>query len=331
MKLLKTILAIVIVGIILAVPFILNSDYLLHVVNLAGIYAICVLGLVYLIGFTGQLSLGHSALMSIGAYTAALLAVEAKLPVYVTFPAAIIVSMIFALLIGLPTLKLKSHYLAMATKGLNIALFIILINWKSLTHGADGIVNIPRPSFGGFTIQSERSWYYVILVILIICYIASRNIEKSRIGRSFKAIKDGELAAEVMGIDTYKTKILAFVISAALAGISGSLFAYINQFICPNDFNANHSVVLLSMSIFGGSEYLLGGVVGAYLLTILPEFLRFLQTYARFIYGFLILLVMILAPSGLVGIVRTYIDNHKRKDNNKKPTPSDANYLNAED
>lgn len=312
-KVSKIIIILLLAIIILSVPHLIKSDYTLHVVNLAGIYAICVMGLVFLLGFAGQLSLGHSALMSIGAYTTGLLAVELNLPFIITFPAAIVVSMLFALLIGIPTLKLKSFYLAMATRGLNIALFIVLINWKRFTHGADGIVNIPRPSFAGFTIQTERAWFYFIVAILIVCYIASRNIEKSRIGRSFKAVKEGELAAEVMGIDVYRTKILAFVLSSALAGTAGCLFAHLNQFICPNDFNITQSVTLLSMSIFGGSEYLLGGVVGAYVLTFLPEALRFLQTYARFINGILILLIMILAPSGLFGVVSSLFEKLKRQ------------------
>lgn len=308
--------------IILLVPFYIKSDYTLHVVNLAGIYAICVMGLVFLLGFAGQLSLGHSALMSIGAYTTGLLSVELNLPFILTFPAAIVASMLFAVLIGIPTLKLKSFYLAMATRGLNIALFIVLINWKSFTHGADGIVNIPRPSFAGFTIQTERAWFYFIIAILLTCYIASRNIEKSRIGRSFKAVKEGELAAEVMGIDVYRTKILAFVISSALAGIAGCLFAHLNQFVCPNDFNITQSVTLLSMSIFGGSEFLLGGVVGAYILTFLPETLRFLQTYARFINGILILVVMILAPSGLFGVITSILENLRRHRKSDPPNGS---------
>lgn len=291
------------IALVVLIPFLVTSDYSLHVLNLAGIYAICVLGLVFLLGFTGQLSLGHAAFMGVGAYTSSLLAVELGLPFIVTFPAAILVSMLFGLIVGIPTLKLKGHYLAMATKGLNISLVLVLTNWREFTHGADGIVNIPRPAIGALEINSERSWYFLIVAILLLCYLVSRNIERSHIGRSFKAIKEGELAAEAMGINTYKTKILALVIASALAGASGSLFAHLNRFTCPNDYNPIQSTILLSMTIIGGSEYLVGGIFGAYILTMLPEVLRFLQNYARLIQGVLIVVITIFTPTGLVGII----------------------------
>jgi branched-chain amino acid transport system permease protein len=318
MRLSKRVIFIALGGIfLLLVPIIVKSIYLLHVINLGGIYAICVIGLTFTLGFTGQLSLGHAALMGIGAYTSALLAVDFNLPILVTLPAAILFTMLFGLVLGIPTLKLKSHYLAMATLGFNTIVLLVLRNWREVTHGADGIVNIPTASFWKFQVRSEQTWYYLILIVLIVCYIISKRIEDSRIGRSFKAIREGELAAEVMGIDTHRMKTLAFVLSAGWAGVAGSLFAHLNKFIAPNDFTLLQSIIFVSMAIIGGSDYLIGGVVGAFLLTLLPEYLRFLSSFSRLVHGLLIVLVMILAPSGLVGIIyklRDYRRVHTKAD-----------------
>jgi branched-chain amino acid transport system permease protein len=291
-------------GALTAVPWIVDSAYLTHVINLACVNAIATMGLTFIMGFCGQLSLGHAGLFAVGAYTSSLLAVDAGFPFWIALPAAVVAATCVGGLLGVPTLKLKTHYLAMATLGFNEILRLVLTNWKAFSHGADGIVNIPPPSIGPIKFAGVRSSYYLVMVLTLIVYFVSRRIENSRIGRSFKAVRESEIAAEVTGVDTHKMKILAFALSAAWGGLAGSLHAHLNGFIAPNDFGIQQSTVFLSMAIAGGSSSLLGAVLGAVVFTLLPEYLRFLQRYSRLIYGLLLAVIMIGAPSGLVGILR---------------------------
>ena len=222
---------------ILAIPFATNSNYLLRLVNVGLIFAILAVSLNIVLGYAGQIALGHAAFFGIGAYAAALISAGGSgLLFWPGFVAAGIVTGISGLLIGIPTLRLKGHYLALATLGFGEIMRHIFFNWREVTHGMDGIGNIPAPSLGVFVIRTDRSFFYLALVILALIMVATLRVERSKYGRRLAAIRDAELAAGTCGVDVSRLKIIAFGFSAAVAGFAGSLYAHLTTYISPDVF-----------------------------------------------------------------------------------------------
>jgi len=278
------------------------SNYVLSVLTLGGIYVVLVLGLNMCLGFSGQISAAQAAFWGIGSYTSALLTTEFGISFWLAFPTAIILTGIVGLGLALPTLKLKGFYLAMATIGFQQIATMVFANWRQVTKGVDGIVGIPRPSIAGFTLKSDLSFSYFLLGWALIAILFSLRLEKSKLGLAMKALRDNSLAAETMGMDVNKIKIISFVLSAALGGAAGSLYAHYAGYISPDLFNFNTSTLIISMLIIGGSGSVAGSVVGAMLLIILPEALRFMNNYYMVIYGLGTVLIVVFVPGGLAGL-----------------------------
>ena len=203
------------------------------------------------------------------------------------------------LLIGIPTLRLKGHYLALATLGFGEIMRHIFFNWREVTHGMDGIGGIPAPSLGFFTFATDRSFFYLAVAILAVVMVGTMRIEKSKYGRRLAAIRDAELAAGTSGIDVSRLKIVAFGLSAAVAGFAGSLYAHLSTFISPDTFGFDVTAQILSMVLIGGIGTAWGPVFGAFLLIFLPEGLRISQAYYQLIYGAGIIALIIFLPMGL--------------------------------
>ena len=287
-------------------PIVVASSYWLNLVNLAISFSIACLGLNIVLGYTGQLSLAQAAFWGVGAYTSALLTTRLGLPVWPAMLLAFVVAGCFGILLGVPTLKLSGHYLAMTTIGFGIILQLVLINQISLTGGSDGIMKIPAPSIGSFELDDPDTYFYVAAVSLIFFTWVSIRLKASRYGRAFLAIRGNEMAAETMGIDTTMYKVTAFALSAAFAGYGGAIFAHgMSHYISPDTFSFDQSVILLAMTVLGGDGSAIGAIVGAVLLSLIPEILRFLKDYYMMVYGAGIVSVMIFMPGGIAALANS--------------------------
>ena len=287
--------------IFILLPIIFNSQYLINMAINCLMYSVLTLSLNLITGYMGITSLGHAGFMGVGAYTAAILSTRFGINFIFTFIAATIVATLFGILLGLPTLKIKGRYLAIVTLGFCEIMRIIELNWVGLTRGPMGISGIPKMSLFGFTFNKPIERYYIILLLLIITIYIIRSIMNSRIGRAISSIKDDEIASEAMGINVYKYKIMGFAISSGLAGLAGAYYAHYMGFIDPNAFTFDQSILILSMTIMGGMASIPGSIIGASILSILPEALRTMAEYRQIVYGLLLAVTMIFKPSGFLG------------------------------
>jgi branched-chain amino acid transport system permease protein len=297
--------AAVLVAVVLLLPRFVTSNYWLNLINLAISFAIACLGLNIVLGYAGQLSLAQAAFWGVGAYTSAILTTQLGLPVWAGMFAAFFVAAFFGVLLGIPTLKLSGHYLAMATIGFGIILQLILVNAVWLTNGSDGIPKIPAPWIGPLEMKDPGTIFYVAVVSLVLLTWGAVHIKDSRVGRAFMAIRENEMAAGTAGVDTTYYKIMAFALSAGYAGFGGWLFAHSgSHYISPDTFSFDQSVIMLVMAVLGGNGSAIGSIVGAILLTLLPEVLRFLKDSYMMVYAAGIVLIMIFMPSGIAGLVK---------------------------
>ncbi len=299
----------VMIGIMLAAmlvfPLMGFSQYVYRIAVVSVLYAILAMSLNLIAGVAGQISLGHIAFYGIGAYTSALLCVNFGVSVWVGILAAFVVSMLFGLLIAIPTLKLSGGYLAILTMSFAEIIRLILLNWTSVTRGPMGILNIPKPSLFGYTIKSSGAFLYLVLAVAIIVYIGLHNLIHSRFGRNLQALRDDEISSESMGINVYRYKVIAFVISTGVAGVAGALFASYMEFIDPSSFISDESTVILSMVVLGGMGNMNGSIIAAALLTILPEALRSFSDYRMLVYGVVLVAMMLLKITDWAAIKRS--------------------------
>jgi branched-chain amino acid transport system permease protein len=296
----------VLVIVVLLLPRFVTSNYWLNLINLAISFSIACLGLNIVLGFAGQLSLAQAAFWGVGAYTSAILTTQLGLPVWAGMFAAFFVAALCGVLLGIPTLKLSGHYLAMATIGFGIILQLILVNEIWLTKGSDGITTIPSPWVGPLELKDPGTFFYVAAISLILLTWGAIHLKDSRVGRAFMAIRENEMAAGATGVDTTYYKIMAFALSAGYGGFGGWLFAHSgSHYISPDTFSFDQSVILLVMTVLGGNGSAVGSIVGATLLTLLPEVLRFLKDSYMMVYAAGIVLIMIFMPSGIAGLVKS--------------------------
>lgn len=303
-RIIKWIVLAAVLGILLVFPFLAQNRYQVHIINMVGIYILISLGLNLAMGYAGQFNLAMGALWGVGAYTAALLNTKLGIPFWLNLPAAMIVAGIFGAIVGLPSLKVRSHYLAIVTIGLGEVINIILVNEEEFTGGALGIPRIAMPNLFGFPIDNDERFYYIILVMVILGYLVARQIVSHRIGRSFRAIRDDYQSAKAMGVNTAYYQILAFVISAAYAGAAGALFAHLNTYISPDIFEFKSTLFVMTMTMIGGMGNLLGSLVGGLLLPILQEYLRVIGDWQLVAYGIAIMVVVLFIPGGVIELTR---------------------------
>ena len=291
----------------LILPWCLTNEYYVNVLIISGLNAIVAVGLNLLLGFAGQISLGHAAFYGLAAYTTSILTTTYNLPIIAGILAGIVLVGLVAYLIGIPTLKLSGHYLAMATLGFGIIVYIFFNETIELTGGPSGFVGIPRLSLFGYSFDSDLSYYYLVVFVLAIVLMFSLNLIRSRIGRALRAIHTSEKAAQISGIDIARYKLFIFVLSAVLAGIAGVLYAHYLEFIAPSSFGFNHSVLLVTMVVLGGMTNVWGAVAGAFFLTMLPEFLRAFENIEFLLYGFILIVCMMFLPEGIVGGIQKLV------------------------
>jgi len=285
---------------ILAAPLYFRGGYLMNVLVFVGIHTMLAIGLNLLLGYAGQISLGHAGFFGLGAYLSGILTTTYAWNPWIAMPLAALTVGGLAFLIGFPILKLKGHYLAMATLGLGIIIYIVFNETIDLTGGPSGLSGIPNLAIGTFTFDSDVKNYYLIWTITLATVLLTLNLANSRVGRALRAVHDSEVAARVVGVNARLLKVQIFALSAVISSIAGSLYAHTMTFVSPASFGFNFSVELLTMVVIGGLGSIYGSFLGAALLTLLPEFLRAAHDYDIIIYGGLLMLMVMFMPGGLV-------------------------------
>jgi branched-chain amino acid transport system permease protein len=284
-----------------------------HMANMIGIFIIGAHGLNLLTGFTGQISLGHGAFMGVGAFTSSILFMKAGWPFWLSLPAAGLVTAGVGMIFGVPSLRLRGLYLAIATMAAQFIIEYAMRNWTSLTGGSAGL-NVDRPKFLGFAFDTDLRYYYLILLIVIASTIFLKNLLRSKTGRALVAIRDRYLSAEIMGVNLFRYRLLAFGISSFYVGIAGGLFAHYNLVVSDEHFTMWLSIQYLAMVIIGGLGHVLGGIFGTIFMVLLPEVLRIpteilsniypnifaiFGTLRELVFGLVIILFLIFEPDGL--------------------------------
>jgi len=289
------------VAVVAALPWVLGNDYYVNVLVFVGINSLLAVGLTLLMGCAGQVSLGHAAFFGLGAYTSGILTAKYGWNPWPAMVVALALVSAVAWVVGGPTLRLRGHYLAMATLGFGVIVALVLVEALPLTGGSSGLVGIPKLSIGGFALDSNRRFYYVAWAFALLAVVLSRNIVNSRVGRALRAIHGSEVAANTLGVNTPQYKLQVFVLAAAFGALAGSLRAHFVNFLSPQPFGWHTSVALVVMVVVGGMGNVWGAIVGAAAVTIVQEALRAFKDYDILVFGLLLILVMMFVPGGLVG------------------------------
>jgi branched-chain amino acid transport system permease protein len=295
-----------VVGIV--IPLFTESDYFMHTLIMAAIYSLLTMGLNIISGFAGQLSLGHAAFFGVGAYTAALLTLRVGLNFYLAMACSAGFAGIIGVLLGFPALKLRGPYLVICSIGFVQIMHEIFLNWASLTRGPMGIVGIEYPpslELGQWTIDFSIpiNYYFLVLFFVAVTFCIILALYHSKTGRALKAIREDEIAAECAGINLTRYKLIAFTTGAFFAGVAGSLYAHYIGYVSPDSFMLLESINILVMLVLGGMGTILGPVVGAFGVTFLLEYLRFLAEFRLVFYGLVLMVVIVVAPGGFWGFV----------------------------
>lgn len=293
------------------------DPYIIYMVNISGIAIIAAIGLNILTGLTGQISLGHAAFVALGAYTSAIFAARLDMPFWFNIPAGGIVAAFFGVLLGFPCLRLKGLYLAMATMSFGVVVEYGVTHWESVTMGVRGI-SVPAPTLFGFTLGDPSKLFYMTVFFVAVLTLAAKNIARTRVGRAFVAIRDRDVAAQVIGVNLTKYKVMAFAISSFYGGVAGGLYSYATTYLHPENFTLLLSIEYIAMIIIGGLGSILGSILGAVFLTVMPDIIKgfadFMGHRFEFLqgrydeewniaaFGLLIMIFLIVEPTGLSGI-----------------------------
>jgi branched-chain amino acid transport system permease protein len=305
--------AVVVFLLVLATFPLYATTYWLDVVNRIGIAVIGAIGLNILTGFTGQISLGNAAFLAVGAYSTVAITSRWELPFFLVIPMAGLVSALAGMVFGIPSLRLKGLYLAMATLAAHFIVEFTVVHWEKMTGGVNGI-SVPAPRLFGLSLDSDRSLFFLILPLTAFLTLFAKNLFRTKVGKAFIAIRDQDISAEVMGVDVFKHKLMSFGVSSFYVGVAGSLLAYQARIISPENFPLGVAIDYLGMIIIGGLGSILGSILGAIFITLLPELLRLLsgaasglfpmavQLFASLklgVFGLAIVLFLIFEPDGL--------------------------------
>jgi branched-chain amino acid transport system permease protein len=289
-----------------------GKEYYLSLLVFVGINTLITMGLSLLMGYAGQISLGHAAFYGIGAYSSGILTANYSFHPVGAFMIGILLSALIAFLVGKPTLRLKGHYMAVATLGFGEIMFIVFNELSSLTGGPSGLSGIPPLAVFGHPLEGATYlslvWGFVVLLLLF-----SLNVINSRVGRALRAVHGSELAATAMGVDASRFKVQVFVLSAIYASIAGSLYAHFITFISTSSFSLMFSILLLMMVVVGGAGTIWGALLGTMLLTLLPEYFRGLEDFEVLVYGAILMVVLLFMPDGILQGIRKLFGGEKAK------------------
>jgi len=286
--------------VLLVIPFSLRESYLLNVMVFIGIHTMLAVALNLLMGYAGQISLGHAAFFGMGAYISGIFTTRFGLDPWLVIIMAALCAAAIAFAMGFPILELKGHYLAMATLGFGIIIYIIFNETVNWTGGPSGLSGIPNLKIGELVFDNDFHNYYLVWIITLGVMLLSINLSQSRIGRALRAVHDSEVAARVMGINAWVLKVQIFTVSAFISAMAGSLYAHTMTFVAPASFGFNFSVELVTMVVVGGLGIIYGSFLGAAILTTLPEFLRVFEDFDIIIYGLMLIVITMFMPGGLI-------------------------------
>ena len=289
------------VAVAISVPLWFRGDFILFVATQAAVMMLVAIGLNFLTGYAGQVSLGHGALVGLGSYATALLMVDAHWSFWAAAAAGMAIATAAGLAMALPALRLSTWYFALVTLTFAQVVTDLLVEWRGLTRGFSGIVGIPAPAIGGRPL-SPTEVYLTVAACVVLAFVAIRNLTRSRYGRGMVAARDNPLAATASGVSLLRIKLFAFAVSAALAGLAGAFYAVQKTVLTPEDFSADFSIFFLLIIVVGGLGRLWGPVVGTLIFFLLPELLGPLQSWRLLIYGVILLVLMVFAPHGLMGM-----------------------------
>jgi branched-chain amino acid transport system permease protein len=298
--------------VLVSLPLLIQNRYLQHLFVISGIFVLFCLGLNLIVGFLGQLSLGHSAYFGIGAYTYGLVSLNTGMPFGIALIAAIIVTAIFGFLIGYPSLRLRGPYFAIVSLGFAMIIRLIVNNWEGLTHGPMGLTGIQPPSLGfaaarGAALTTARGNYYLVLFFCLLGVLLIRRLKTSRVGDTFAACRENEELAQAVGVNVARFKIIAFIISTTFIGASGSLYSAYVGYVSPEIFGWYYIATPLIMVLIGGAGTVVGPIMGAVLFTFLPELLRGIADYRLAIFGLLMTVGVIFMPDGIYGMYQRVV------------------------
>ncbi len=302
----------ILTGILIIVPFLLQNDFHFEIAILAILNALICIGLNLLMGYAGQVSLGHGAFAGLGAYISVILSSNYELNPLLSIFIAVMIMAVLAFIISKPILNLKGHYLAMATLGIGIIISIVLEVEEEFTGGSDGM-SVDSLVVFGYEFSDSISWYILCAVLLVFTIWAFENLINSPFGRLLRSIHDSEKAADSVGIDVSHYKSIVFVISVVITTIAGSLYAFFSGFISPQEASFSHSIELVVMVVLGGLGRVYGALFGAVILTTLPQLLTAFEDYETLVFGVIIILVMIFMPKGIVSLFDKVV---KKKEQN---------------
>jgi branched-chain amino acid transport system permease protein len=296
---------------LLVVPLHLTNPFVLSLLNQIGLLVIVVLGLNLFTGYAGQISLGHAAFFGLGAYGSAILTATYHFP---PWPTILLVAggvALVALVIGVPTLRLRGHYLAMATLGFNYAVYITFMEWDAVTGGPSGLSGIPALALGGIRFNTDLKFYYLVWTFALIALTLCLNLVRTGVGRGLAALAQDEVAASCLGVDVRRDKVRVFVLSAAFASVAGSLYAHYFGHVAPGGFSIFKSLDLVIMVVVGGLGSIWGTLFGVSFIVILPYLLESLEQYFDIIHGLILVLILMFLPQGFVtglwDLVRVYL------------------------
>jgi len=292
-------------ALLLLLPLAVPGNYELQLVNLGLISLIVVVGLNFITGYCGQINFAQAAFWGIGAYVTAILTLHG-VSFWLALPAAAVATGLCSLLLGVPTLRLRAYYLAMATIAFGEIVQLVLVHWEPVTGGTSGLRGVPSVSIAGFALTGHLRHYYFLLAWCALALWLSLRVRSSRLGRAMIALRDSEIAAEVMGVDTVRVKMLAFALSSIYAGVAGGLYVGTVNYVSPDLFSNTQAVLFFVMLVVGGVGSAVGAVIGTVALTVLPEALRFLNEWYMVLYGIGVILMITFLPDGLVSIARRF-------------------------
>lgn len=290
------------------VPNFISNEYIVHsVLCKVCIYIIVVAGLDLVVGYSGDVSAGHAGLFAVGAYTAAILMWKLHVPFPICMLAGATLAALFGVILGVPALRLRGPYLAVATIAFGLIIQTIINEAVPLTQGSSGIKEIPKLIYGPFNFEGNNL-FYLVYPVMVLCLIVVNHIVRSYWGRAFEALKESPVAAGCSGVSRYRTKLAAFILSAAFAGLAGTLFCHVDKYIGPPTFSFELSVLFLIMLIFGGTRSIVGNCLGALVVVVLPDLFNNLNDYRLMIFGGLLLFTLYFLPSGIVGLLRKILE-----------------------
>ena len=293
--------------VLLVTPLLVNNPYNLGILNLIGLYVIAVLGLNLFIGYAGQISLGHAAFFGLGAYGSAILTTTYQLPPWPALALTALAVAVVALIIGVPTLRLSGHYLAMATLGFNYVVQSILVQWDAVTGGPSGLSGVPALSLFGLAFDRDVKFHYLVWSFAMVALTLCLNLVRSGVGRGLAALAQDEVAASALGVDVARAKVGVFVLSAVFASVAGSLYAHYFGYVNPDAFSIFKSLDLVIMVVVGGLGSIWGTLFGVGFITVLPNLLDFFETYSDIIHGVILVVILLFLPQGLVTGLVDYV------------------------